>query len=146
MIFAKKVIGNLEVERVTGIKNDDQIDEEIIRKIFHFYNVNVNDICGVAYGYSCNPYVTSPELYDLVIRETEQQLFGRTLRAFLAPHHLSHALSCAVASNHKRTLIITADGWGDNLNTCLFGVDKDLIPSKVKTLYAGYQHRAPAHI
>lgn len=141
-----KLVGNLEVERITGNKNDDRMDEEIIGEILNLYDVKTDQIAGIAYGYSCNPFRETPATFDLSVRETSQVMFGKQLRAFLVPHHLSHAISCAIVSPNKRTLVITADGWGDNLNTCLFVIDKDSLNLDFKSLFAGYQHRAPAHM
>jgi predicted NodU family carbamoyl transferase len=141
-----KLIGNLEVERVTGKKNDDRMDEDIISKILNLFGIKTDEIAGIAYGYSCNPFRKVPESFDLSVRESSQFLFGKQLRAFLIPHHLSHAASCAIVSPHSRTLVITADGWGDNLNTCLFLINKDSLTFNYVTLFAGYVHRAPAHL
>jgi len=147
-INENKVIGNLEIERVTRIKNDSRMDEEIIEKILNKFQFSPEDVSAIAYGYSCNPFVESSDSYDFQIRESSVKLFGRNIRSFSIPHHLSHAYSNAVATKATRILIFTLDGWGDNMNTCLFFCDKRIgsEDSMFKVLFAGYTHRCPAHM
>ena len=141
-----QIIGNIEIERITRIKNDNKMNEKLISRILSLYGLNESDIEGIAYGYSCNPFREKSTTYDLSIKEAQQQLFGRSIKAYLIPHHLSHALSCSLTSPRKKTLVISADGWGDNLNTCLFVVNKEENPRKVRAIFAGYNHRSPAHM
>ena len=140
------IVGNIEIERITRVKNDSVMNEGLISRVLRLYGFADSDVEGIAYGYSCNPFRENPSAYDFSIKVVQQQLFGRSVKAFLIPHHLSHVLSCALTSPRQSTLVISADGWGDNLNTCLFVVNKEEKPTQVRAIFAGYNHRSPAHM
>lgn len=141
------LIGNLEVERLTRVKNDGQLSEPIIESILSLYKLSSADISAVAIGYSSGGFHVPESGYEFTIKRTTKWFLGKYVDWIYIPHHLSHAYSAAVSTQMERLLIVSADGWGDDLNTCIFHIDKTIIHrDQLTKLGTGYTHRSPANL
>ncbi|KZR83898.1 Decarbamoylnovobiocin carbamoyltransferase [Prochlorococcus marinus str. MIT 1342] len=142
----RKLIGNIEFERITRKKNDGSFGEKLLIEALDRFKVGINDIAAIASGYCGNPYseYKSPELGQWINFESKINFSGNTIPLLKVHHHYSHAL-CALAASSpeaKRILVMTADGWGDDTNFSGWYFDKE--SNRAKPLVTDYNNRAPA--
>lgn len=143
----QSIIGNLEVERLTRIKNDGQLSESIIENILSLYKLSSSDVSAVAIGYSSGGFHVPKCGYEFIVKRSTKTFLGKNVDWNYIPHHLSHAYSAAASTTLDQLLIISADGWGDDLNTCIFHIDKRIDNSaQLTVLGKGYTHRSPANL
>ena len=60
------IVGNIEIERITRVKNDSVMNEGLISSSTSLWIAD-SDVEGIAYGYSCNPFRENPSAYDFSI-------------------------------------------------------------------------------
>ncbi len=137
----KKIIGNLEIERITRIKNYEGITEDQIEEVVKRFGYQINQIDAVAAGFT-NPFEKERTKVRPQLIKCKKNIFGRDIDFIKIPHHFAHAASCAGVSNSRKMLIITLDGIGDDVNTCVFFYDKT--SGSIDGKVYGYVRRSPA--
>ena len=143
------VIGNLEVERVTRIKNDDQMDHNIIAEILNRYGIRAGEVRSISTNFGTGLFNSekangaSPE----IVKKTDIEFFENTIDCVLVDHHFSHALSCALSAPEFNSMVIlTSDGVGDYLNTCAFFISRDSGNLEFLPIMRSYALRSPSSI
>jgi carbamoyltransferase len=125
------VLAGLEQERLNRVKHTNRIAGDAMRAVLRTAGVSVSDLDGIAYYFSES--FMDALVVDYMLRHpgVHTRWNGRTYfaevlsdelgvtvdpaRLVFVEHHLAHAMSAYAAGPFADALVVTLDGWGDEI-------------------------------